>query len=154
MLAGMDLDRLIDRYRSTRERTLARFATPAANLARTYAPGKWSVRRILVHLSDAETVLFARVRRCIAEDRPSMAGFDQDLWVTTLDYDTCDLAVSREVYAATRAAVISFATRFGPTCAGRTYHHSEAGERTLAQELEKIAAHNESHLVQIDRALA
>lgn len=149
----MDLDQLLARYRSTRDRTLARFVTPTADLDRTYAPGKWTVRQILVHLCDAETVLFARVRRCIAEDRPAMAGFDQDRWVTSLDYGTRDLAVARDLYAATRAAAISFAIRFAPTCAARTFIHSESGERTLAQELEKIAVHNESHLAQIDRAL-
>lgn len=153
MLGDMDLDPLLARYRSTRDRTLARFATPVADLGRTYAPGKWTVRQMLIHLSDAETVLFARVRRCIAEDRPAMAGFDPDLWVTNLDYDTRDLGVARDLYAATRAAAISFATRFAPACAGRIFIHSESGERTLAQELEKIAVHNESHLAQIDRAL-
>jgi hypothetical protein len=145
---------LIQRYRDSQTRTLAAFAITGSALNKTYAPGKWTVQQMLVHLADSETVLFARVRRCIAEEGAQMNAFDPDLWAAKLAYEQMPLAVSRDLYRATRAAVIDLAQRFGETHAHRTYLHSEAGERTLAQELEKIAFHNEHHLEQIERALA
>jgi len=40
------------------------------DLARSYAPGKWSVGYILHHLSDSETVFFESHPRVLSEPRP------------------------------------------------------------------------------------
>ena len=57
---------LIQALRESAARTVAHFSLPEDDLARTYAPGKWSVRILLHHITDAETVLFERIRRGIA----------------------------------------------------------------------------------------
>ncbi len=61
--------------------TLALFDTPESKLTQSYAPGKWTARQLLVHISDAETVLLDRLRRIAAENKPALIAFDQDLWV-------------------------------------------------------------------------
>ena len=40
----------------TRDETLTYFDLPSEQLALTYALGKWSIRYLLHHLADAETV--------------------------------------------------------------------------------------------------
>jgi len=46
-------------------------------------PGKWSVRQVVQHLADSELVGGFRFRMVLAHDRPSVPGFDQDLWART-----------------------------------------------------------------------
>jgi len=46
---------LIRQLEETRDQTLGYFGLSENELARTYAPGKWSVRFILHHLADNET---------------------------------------------------------------------------------------------------
>ncbi|PYO90468.1 MAG: hypothetical protein DMD66_02490 [Gemmatimonadetes bacterium] len=61
---------LIEELERTRDETLQCFSLNRADLARSYAPGKWSVAYILHHLSDSETVFFDRIRRVLSEPRP------------------------------------------------------------------------------------
>lgn len=58
--------RLIADLEATRDETLRYFSLGEDQLAKTYGPGKWSVRYILHHLCDSETVLYDRIRRVIS----------------------------------------------------------------------------------------
>jgi len=61
---------IIDQLERTREETLGYFGLGDSELASRYAAEKWSVRWLLHHLCDAETVLYDRIRRAISEPRP------------------------------------------------------------------------------------
>src|SRR5262245_19500034 len=47
-------------------------------LRRPEAPGKWSILDVVRHLADSEVVFGWRLRQVIAQDRPTITGFDQD----------------------------------------------------------------------------
>lgn len=149
---GIDVD-IVRRLESARERTLSYFDLSDEQLARSYAPGKWTVRFILHHLADAETVLFDRIRRVISEPRQVIWAFDQDAWAKGLDYSRMPLDVSRRIYDSVRAGVIYQARLQYERSGHREFVHSETGVRTLKAEFDKVAAHNERHLDQIDTAL-
>src|SRR5205085_3765910 len=53
---------------------------PADELRRPEAPGKWSMHDVVAHLADTEVVFGWRLRMVIAQDRPTITGFDQDAW--------------------------------------------------------------------------
>ena len=141
------------RLEAARNRTLKYFDLSEAQLQRRYGPGKWTVRFILHHLADAETVLFDRIRRVISEPRQVLWAFDQGAWATGLDYSKIPLDISRRIYDAVRAGVIYYAGRHYDTDGHREFVHSETGLRTLKAEFDKVAAHNEHHLEQIELAL-
>jgi len=61
--------KLITQLEATRNETLKYFELSDADLDRTYGPGKWSVRFLLHHLSDSETVLYDRMCRVLSEPR-------------------------------------------------------------------------------------
>ena len=65
----MDVTTLLEDLRATRDETLAYYDLSDAELSRTYGPGKWSVRYILHHLSDSETVFYDRICRVLSEPR-------------------------------------------------------------------------------------
>jgi hypothetical protein len=144
---------IITRLEATRSRTLKYFDLSDEQLDRNYGSGKWSVRFILHHLADAETVLNDRIRRVLSEPRQVLWAFDQDAWATGLDYLRQPLDLSRRIYDAVRAGIIYQARLHYDTDGHREFVHSETGVRTLKEEFEKVASHNEHHLEQIELAL-
>jgi hypothetical protein len=144
---------LIRELERTRDETLKCFSLTPRDLARAYAPGKWSVSFILHHLSDSETVFFDRIRRALSEPRPVLWVMDQDAWAKGLDYAGVPLEISRHVYDSVRNAIIYYAGIHYERNGYREFVHSVDGLRTLKDEFEKIAAHNEHHLGQIRLAL-
>jgi hypothetical protein len=146
----MDLLQALDR---TRDETLRCFELGERELSFSYGPGKWSVRQILHHLADAETVMAERIRRILSEGRRVLWAFDQEAWAQALDYSTMPLELSREIYRSTRAGVRYLATLYYEKNGQLEWVHSETGVRTLRDELDKVAAHNEHHLDQIRTAL-
>ena len=145
---------LIRDLEATRDETLRYFDLGDDDLARVYGPGKWSVRYVLHHLADSETILFERIRRTLSEPRPVLWVFDPDLFAKGNDYDNLPLTLSRDLYASVRSAVIHYADVHYEKDGHREFVHSETGVRTLKQEFDKVAAHNEHHLGQIRTALS
>jgi hypothetical protein len=148
------MTQLIEQLEATRDETLRYFALGEADLARTYAPGKWPVRFILLHLADSETVLFDRIRRVLSEPRQVLWVYDQDAWAKGLDYSRVPLGISRKVYDAVRSAIVYYAGMYYEEKGQLEFVHSVTGVRTLKDEFDKVASHNEHHLAQIRKALA
>jgi hypothetical protein len=144
---------LIRELETTRDETLSYFSLDQHDLMRTYAPGKWSVRFILHHLSDSETVLFDRIRRVLSEPRQVLWAFDQDAWAEGLAYSQVPLDISRRVYESVRNALIYYAAKYYEQKGQLEFVHSLTGVRTLKDEFDKVASHNEHHLGQIRVAL-
>jgi len=144
---------IVARLEAARDRTLPYFEMTEEQLARRYGPGKWPIRFILHHLADAETVLFDRIRRVVSEPRQVLWAFDQDAWAKGLDYSRMPLGLSKQIYTSVRAGVI-YQARLHYERSGRLeFVHSETGVRTLKDEFDKVAWHNEHHLEQIELAL-
>ena len=144
---------LIKQLEDTRDRTLTYFDLRESDLDKTYGPGKWSVRYLLHHITDAETVLYDRIRRAIAEPKQVVWAFRQDDWAEKLDYQNHPLALNKAIFSAVRAANIYLAQQFYSSLGNNEFVHSETGLRRLKDEMEKVAWHNEQHLLQIEQAL-
>ena len=144
---------LIQDLEKTRDKTLKYFSLDQRDMELTYAPGKWSIRFILHHLADSETVLFDRIRRVLSEPRQVLWVFDQDAWAKGLDYSQVPLDISRQVYESVRSAIIYCAGMYYESKGHLEFVHSVTGVRTLKDEFDKVASHNEHHLEQIRLAL-
>ena len=48
---------------------------------RSYAPGKWSARKLLAHLAQTEIALGTRARYALTSPAYQAQSFDQDLWM-------------------------------------------------------------------------
>jgi len=144
---------IIEQLETTRDRTLPYFDLSESQLERSYGKGKWSVRFLLHHLSDAETVLYDRICRVISEPRQVIWAFNQDDWAKGLNYSHRPLDISRRIYESVRAGVIHQTRLHYEKNGHLEFVHSETGVRTLKNEMDKIASHNEDHLKQIELAL-
>lgn len=144
---------IVAQLEATRERTLKYFDVEDEQLNRTYGPGKWSVRFILHHLADAETVLFDRIRRILSEPRQVLWAFDQDAWASGLGYSQLPLDLSRRIYESVRAGIIYQARLHYEKDGHREFVHSQTGVRSLKDEFDRVVSHNEKHLGHIELAL-
>src|SRR5258708_4088447 len=99
----------ISQLLDTMHGTMPFFDQPEAVLSKRYAPGKWTARELLVHLSDTEAVHLDRLRRLAAEDNPTLMAYDQDKWAAGLFYGKRDLNLAQQQYEAGRRAVIELA---------------------------------------------
>jgi hypothetical protein len=145
---------IIEQLQETKRQTLVYFAMEGEGLHSSYAPGKWTVKELLHHLADAETVLYDRVKRVISEPRQVIWAFDQDAWSLGLNYKKMPLHLSKEVYRSVREAVVYLANEYYESLGQNSFVHSESGIRTLKDEFDKIAWHNAHHLKQIEMALS
>jgi len=144
---------ILQKLDQTRLETLEYFALDEALLAKSYAPEKWSIRYVLHHLADSETVFFERIRRILSEGRRVLWATDQDAWARSLDYSQRPMLLSRNIYDSVREGVLYYARLHYDRDGHLEWVHSETGVRTLKDEFDKVAQHNENHLAQIRLAL-
>ncbi|MGQ0720788.1 MAG: DinB family protein [Candidatus Eiseniibacteriota bacterium] len=124
---------------------------PPALLSTPEKPGKWSMLQVVQHLADTEMVGGFRWRMILAEDRPKLQGFDQDLWAERLRYAESDLATALGQFEALRRANLAVLERTSPRERERIGLHSERGEESVAHMIRMYAGHDLAHLRQIAR---
>jgi uncharacterized damage-inducible protein DinB len=77
-----------------------------AALAR-YAPGKWSIKEVLGHLSDAERIFSYRLLRISRGDRTPLPGFDENAYVPAGQFDAQPLRSLLDEFTAVRQSTLA-----------------------------------------------
>jgi DinB superfamily len=126
----------------------------AAHLRTPEAPGKWSIAQVLQHLADSDLVWGWRVRLILAQDRPVLTGYDQDLWAERLHYADADAAQALEQLRVLRRGNLALIERATPQDLKRVGVHSERGEESVEYLCGLYAGHDLLHLRQIARIRA
>lgn len=126
----------------------------AATLRTRPFSGKWTPLEIIGHLVDTEWVYGYRVRLILCEDRPTILGMNQDLWVARQRYNERDPRELAEQYALLREANLRVWRGMGPAELARVGRHNERGEESLGLMLKMEAGHDLSHIDQITRYIA
>ena len=119
-----------------------------ARFERTYAPGKWSARKILVHLAQTEMALGTRARFALTEDGYTAQGFSQDDWLP-LDAGT-DARTALDVYTTVRRLNAAMFGRLTQEQLARPFQHPEYGGLTVGWVLAQMAGHDIHHLKQFE----
>jgi hypothetical protein len=81
---------------------------PEARGSYRYAPGKWSVKELLGHLSDMERIFCYRALRFARKDPTALPGFDENAYAPAMEADRRALADLLEEWLDVRRATISF----------------------------------------------
>src|SRR3982075_114343 len=87
--------------------TLARIVrTVPADTLRATRFGEWTAVEVIGHLADGAEIFADRVQRCVDEDRPAIAPFDQDaLAAERRNAERDPLELSRRLMSAHRRMV-------------------------------------------------
>jgi uncharacterized damage-inducible protein DinB len=117
-------------------------------------PGKWSITQVLQHLGDTEIVGAWRFRLILAQDRPTLTGYDQDLWADRLAYADADPAAALELFRAVRRANLRLLERATPEDLKRVGLHAERGEESVGHLRSLYAGHDLLHRRQLARIRA
>jgi len=112
------------------------------------APGKWSARDILCHLTDSEMVFGFRFRQTLAEDHHVIQPFDQDLWAKS--YATCDARLALAALSALRALNVALIRSVKLADLAKPVTHPERGTMTFQTIVETMAGHDRNHIKQIE----
>jgi hypothetical protein len=72
-----------------------------------YAPGKWSIREVIGHVTDTERVFGYRALRFARGDQTPLHGFDENAYVPAGQFDKRSLASVLAEFAAVRRATVA-----------------------------------------------
>ncbi len=114
---------------------------------RSYAPGKWSARRVLIHLAQAELALTTRVRFAASQDGYVAQPFDQDAWLLLDDH--ADGPTALDAYTALRRLNLAMFKGMTPAQRKRAFTHPEYGPLTPDWVAAQLAGHDIHHLKQL-----
>lgn len=120
----------------------------AQEFDRRYAPGKWTMRQVLIHLAQTELALGTRVRFALTQDEYVAQNFSQDEWLP-IDGDT-DARTALDVYTTLRRMNAAMFRRLTPAQRDRTFTHPEYGVLTVAWVTAQMAGHDIHHLKQFE----
>jgi hypothetical protein len=144
------IDKYKDGYRAVAE---ALAGAPDSELDRRPAPNKWTAREIVHHLADSEMTSAIRLRLLLAEERPAIKGYDQEVFAKKLFYDR-PYQASLEAFKYARETTAQILERMTSADWGREGTHSEVGRYTVETWLSIYAAHAHNHADQIRKARA
>jgi hypothetical protein len=122
-----------------------------AALARPEADGKWSMTQVLQHLADSDLVWGYRLRMVLAHDRPTITGYDQDLWASRLHYADADPKQAIEEFTTLRHANLRLLSQATADDLQRVGVHAERGEESVERMIKLYAGHDLLHLRQLAR---
>ena len=138
----------------TSERLHATIAEAGDHLHTTPAPGEWSVWSCLAHLVDAELAASGRYRWILTVDRPTLPGYDQDLWVekTHSPDESFDQLIA--MWRPLRQANLGLWARSTQADRERVGLHQERGPESYDLTFRMVAGHDRFHLDQMQRTIA
>jgi hypothetical protein len=150
-----ELADLLERFRRGAE-LLAVVTTGAAGPELDFSPteGKWGVRMIVCHLADCEAINVMRFRQMIAEDNPTMPGFDQDQWAANLDYKKRKISQPIETFRRLRGDNYELLKDQPEAVFTRIGTHTKRGQMTILDLLRLHTEHVEKHVQQIQAVRA
>lgn len=118
---------------------------PEARADYRYAEGKWSIRQLIGHVSDAERIFTYRALRIARGDKTPLAAFDENAYVETAGSERRTLSALSEELRVVREATIALFNSLPDEAWGRTGTASDkpVSVRALAYI---TAGHAQHHL--------
>src|SRR6185503_14906965 len=115
------------------------------------AENEWTPRQIAHHLADSEMMSAIRLRRLVAEDSPTLMGYDEKRLAEKLTSDR-PIEPSLEAMRWARETSAQILDRLTEDDWRRTGIHEESGPYSVEKWLRIYAAHGHEHADQIRRA--
>ena len=112
-------------------------------------PERWSIREIILHITDSEANSYIRCRRAIAEPGATVMAYDEDQWARGLGYADQDPQAALALFKHLRGMTYDLVKRLPDAVWANTIDHPENGVMTLDDWLGVYANHVPEHIAQI-----
>jgi hypothetical protein len=112
-----DLFRTLEEQARETQRLLSGLSE--ARALHRYAPGKWSVKEVVGHVTDSERVFSYRALRFARADATVLPGFDENAWVPAGNFDARSVKDLAAELGAVRSATIALFRGFDPAALAR-----------------------------------
>jgi uncharacterized damage-inducible protein DinB len=109
-------------------------------------PGTWSIAELVAHLLDCDLVFADRMKRIIAEESPTLQGFDEQAWISGLLSNDMPVDEAAALFAANRKWMARILRAQDESSFARSGTHTEKGRQTLAEVLAYATNHLDHHL--------
>lgn len=116
------------------------------------APGKWTIRQIVVHNVDFEAVTAMRIRLFAAQPGCAMTAWDQDVWAEKLMYTKQPLEAALRTFIALRRYNADLLANLPEEAWQNTCEHEERGTLKMLTLMEYTVEHALKHAQQIKDA--
>lgn len=108
-----------------------------------YAPGKWTLKQVVGHMTDVERVMSYRALRFSRNDTTELPGFDENDWVANSNFAGRTLSDLVDEFEAVRAATIHLAKHLDADASSR--RGTANGQGVSVRALLYIIAGHELH---------
>jgi hypothetical protein len=113
---------------------------PAANV------GRWSIQQVVIHCMDSDLVSIDRLKRMIAEDNPTLVGYDENKFAANLFYNEQPAEDAVKVVELARKTFAKVLRKLPAAAFDRVGTHSERGKLTVGGYLKAAADHLDHHI--------
>ncbi|MBM3785999.1 MAG: putative metal-dependent hydrolase [Acidobacteria bacterium] len=114
-----------------------------------YREGGWTVRQVIHHLADSHINAYMRFKFAVAEDNPTLKGYDENVWAAHEDGATMPVSTSLQLIDALHGRLCTFIRSLEDAEFQRTWIHTESGPHTVDWLLGIYAWHGEHHAAHI-----
>jgi hypothetical protein len=114
-------------------------------------PEKWSIKEIIIHITDSELNGYIRCRKIIAENGSTITTYDQDAWAEKLMYTSRSIDTSLELFRLLRVVNYSLLAGLPSETWDNYIIHPEIGKVTLSDWLKIYSEHVPIHINQMKR---
>ena len=114
-----------------------------------YAPGKWSIRDVVLHMADTERVMAYRALRIARADATPLASFDENAWTPMAGANARSMESLLAELEATRRATVAMLEGLPPEAWARV--GTASGNSVSVRALAWIIAGHERHHVAVIR---
>jgi uncharacterized damage-inducible protein DinB len=108
--------------------------------------GNWSIQQIIVHMMDSDVIWTSRMKSIIAEEHPTLLGYDENRFANSLHYNEQDPQQALRIFDLNRKQFCRVLRKLPESAFSRTGQHSERGSITLGQSLKFMVEHVDHHL--------
>ncbi|MFW9779328.1 MAG: DinB family protein [Candidatus Heimdallarchaeota archaeon] len=119
-------------------------------LTKTPTEGSWSIQQVVTHLRDAQGVLSHRLTLLLEQDNPILTAEAVFDWATREEGKQTTTADIFQQYQNSRDETITMLEGISRKDWMRSGEHEEFGRVTLKQQVSYFAAHELTHLRQLD----
>jgi uncharacterized damage-inducible protein DinB len=111
--------------------------------------GEWSAAFVVHHMADSEVHFATRFINALAEEKPKIVPFNEEIYPQRLNYEKRDVAASKAALAANSIFVTNLLMGISDSDWNRQSQHPESGIMTITDLLKKVISHYQAHANQL-----